>query len=1031
MRGAFRLALALFVASAAMGQQAPALEKGFSPDKLYAFGNIDAINTFNGNLTLSLPVGPSYASDAGLSYGLSLTYNSKVWDYETYGGLTRALPNRRSDAGLGWLLSLGRMIPPNTPTSVSDWSYESPDGRDHTFVYPTPPTAVTAPVTKVGYSNDGSYLRLLQKSDGTLDVEFPDGMIQTFRTSDGNVTRIKDRLGNFVLITYMPSVAGTPCPATDSFAWQITNSNSSRSNYVCFQSSVYPDSTYAGQVERVILAAPPSGATARTASYVFGYTNTTISRGCHSYVTTDSITVTVPLLTSITQPDGSTFNYTYNTGGAGVACTTGTMASVTLPTKATIAYGYRYFTMPAGQCGTTNSNPNTNITGVGTKTISGPRLPTATWTYASTLSAGPGFVSCQTSAGATYNATAPAEEMTVAVTDPVGNVTENFYSVWPGGDSPISPNSFVSWEYGLPLSHFSPSAITASGLPVYRSTRAFTPAGYAANPKQPLRTQYTTQVQDYAFPCGDITTGCGPVSPRVQNEQTIYHDDANRRADVERTDWDGVGHYRRTVTGGTFAGGNRETFVAYNMREAEVNPTSGFQTGTNVSTFVPPPSSTPWIVDRASSVKVTEAGVTATTQSCFDGTTGQLRATRVLKGSVRDPADAVVVFTPDIWGNIVSETWFGGDVKNNASTSSPLCTVAISALPAYDYKINHTYSSGVRNTSQYAGATFFHLNRTIDPATGFTLTSTDSAGEITQYLYDAAFRLSTLSPPDVTPTTYTYRLASGSSASTFVPAQVQAGTGSTTSGIQTQYQYDALGRLWRQKSLMPDGTWSLAETLRDAAGNTASASATERLVVATTEYDFTPVKKTTFSGYDPFGRPATVLTPDGKDTTFTYAGASSTTRRVRINGSTGETQVATTENYDRQGRLISVSEAAGSAGAITTSYGYDVGGRLISVAMPGGAAGTQTRAFTYDRRGFLTSEQHPELGATGYGSTTYLQYDARGHARRQYTGTALGTFDVTSTFDGAERVTQLALTSNGQLLKQFAYDDPSGASYGQ
>jgi hypothetical protein len=103
-------------------------------------------------------------------------------------------------------------------------------------------------------------------------------------------------------------------------------------------------------------------------------------------------------------------------------------------------------------------------------------------------------------------------------------------------------------------------------------------------------------------------------------------------ADVERTDWDGVGHYRRTVTGGTFAGGNRETFVAYNTRDAEVNPTTGFQTGTNVTTFVSAPSSTPWILDRASSVKVTEGGVTATTQSCFDGTTGQLRATRILKG---------------------------------------------------------------------------------------------------------------------------------------------------------------------------------------------------------------------------------------------------------------------------------------------------------------------------------------------------------------------------------------------------------------
>lgn len=396
---------------------------------------------------------------------------------------------------------------------------------------------------------------------------------------------------------------------------------------------------------------------------------------------------------------------------------------------------------------------------------------------------------------------------------------------------------------------------------------------------------------------------------------------------------------------------------------------------------MPPPSSTPWILDRASSVKVTEAGVTATTQSCYDGTTGLLRGTRVLKGSLRDTADAVAVFTPDARGNVASETYFGGDIKNNASTSSPLCTVATGVLPAYDYKVNHTYSNGVRNTSQYAGATFFHLNRTVDAASGFSLTSTDSAGELTQFIYDGAFRLTTFAPPDVNVTSYTYRLASGTTASAFIPAQVHASTGSSLVGYQTQYQYDALGRLWRQKSYMPDATWSLSETLRDAAGNVVSTAAAERLVISTTEYDFVPSKKTTFSGYDPFGRPATVLTPDGKDTTFTYAGAASTTRGVRINGSAGETQVATTENYDRQGRLTSVTEAGG---AMTTSYGYDVGGRLTSVAMPG-AAGTQTRTFTYDRRGFLTSEQHPELGATGYGTTNYLQHDARGHAHRQYT----------------------------------------------
>ena len=100
----------VLAAGTMLGQQAPGLEKGFSADKLYQFGDLDSVNTFNGNLTFRLPIGPTYPVNGGTSYALTLTYNSKVWDYEEVGTYILAVPTRRSNAGLGWLLSLGRII---------------------------------------------------------------------------------------------------------------------------------------------------------------------------------------------------------------------------------------------------------------------------------------------------------------------------------------------------------------------------------------------------------------------------------------------------------------------------------------------------------------------------------------------------------------------------------------------------------------------------------------------------------------------------------------------------------------------------------------------------------------------------------------------------------------------------------------------------------------------------------------------------------------------------------------------------------
>ena len=81
---------------------------------------------------------------------------------------------------------------------------------------------------------------------------------------------------------------------------------------------------------------------------------------------------------------------------------------------------------------------------------------------------------------------------------------------------------------------------------------------------------------------------------------------------------------------------------------------------------------------------------------------------------------------------------------------------------------------------------------------------------------------------------------------------------------------------------MADGTWSERETLYNARGWKASVSEWGNLA-----------SKTVFSDYDPFGRAETNTAPDGKVTTFDYAGVSSVKRTSNIQLSGGAANVTT------------------------------------------------------------------------------------------------------------------------------------------
>ncbi|HEU5182721.1 MAG TPA: hypothetical protein VFW45_18180 [Candidatus Polarisedimenticolia bacterium] len=113
---------------------------GFSSNHLFDGGYFgENVDILNGNLNLSIPIGPRYQVTSDFSYQLSLHYNSKIWaDVNTR--------NHRligeSPAGTGFTLSLGRIVLAThhnddgsiTPGPTFDLYIVTPDGGRHIVV---------------------------------------------------------------------------------------------------------------------------------------------------------------------------------------------------------------------------------------------------------------------------------------------------------------------------------------------------------------------------------------------------------------------------------------------------------------------------------------------------------------------------------------------------------------------------------------------------------------------------------------------------------------------------------------------------------------------------------------------------------------------------------------------------------------------------------------------------------------------------------------------------------------------------------
>jgi len=98
--------LILTIGQPSQGQNPAQPKRGFYPAGSYALSEIESINTTNGNVIFRIPLASLPPGRGGLSAGVGLYYNSKIWETYSYEDgrfeeVSYSTVLRASDAG-GW-----------------------------------------------------------------------------------------------------------------------------------------------------------------------------------------------------------------------------------------------------------------------------------------------------------------------------------------------------------------------------------------------------------------------------------------------------------------------------------------------------------------------------------------------------------------------------------------------------------------------------------------------------------------------------------------------------------------------------------------------------------------------------------------------------------------------------------------------------------------------------------------------------------------------------------------------------------------
>ncbi len=1048
----------------------PSQARGVNGNSAYEFGDLGTVNLLNGNLSLSIPLGMSYPVGPNLSYQFVLHYNSGAWAYENAecqadadgggpgGGVTPLrfsvpLPDPLSNAGIGWSLSLGRLLQPSddpilgaSPLRPGRWTYVSPDGSRHGFAAELHPGVGPSDAS---YTTDGSYLRMRAlcpptgaSTCGQREVDFPSGTIKTFANfgtpeePDWRLTQIRDPFGNVITSTYVGA------------DWMITDSHG-RTQVVTFSDESQQ------RVEQITLQA--HNFTAGTATYSLDYApglESTISR--HRYagllantncvtppiteIPNTSSTLSVDLLTGLTRPEGSFFEMSYYDTDVGQFHKSGALRGLRTPVGAHYEWKYGIYPFPQfrpPQAFTLGFPPSRFGAGANWGVVEkrvyqedeGGTTELGTWSYERIFK---------------NRTNSQTDEISLCyvgnrVTNPAGNKTETYFNTLDFGADrrfDLENASFTLCDPSAPLN--SPLLLD----PPYLSQRIF-------EGETLVRSIYLDYEND------------GPLVSRFERElrvthrRTVFHDDTDANGvpyqiDEVFSDFDGLGNFRSRTRSSTFPEGTVSNRVFTNYNSVRSHPDPPAAGGEQLI----PEATEPWLLGDYTYREVSQGADRSLERFCFDESTGALLGSRSVKDqsiSLEDgPEDALTLFTLDGQGFSADITFYGGDASGSPLPGGDVCeTTAVAA-----YRISQTHNRGVLETSFFLACDGSPVSRRvknrIDP-TGL-LTNTDDEADIrTVFRYDLEGRLVCSARTGEVESWNQYHfpvsavdsaeLEAFSCPSSTQPCAVPCAAPSYLT--HSRVFFDGLGRRILEKRRIPlEGGDSWVERLKtyDLSGRLARESVwvPEGVAALPVAAEAEPTASDTphrwFRDYDRFGRARKVENPDRSFSTFSFKGDREKVSMIAI----GQGAVASEhiEIRDGHGRLVRVSEqSAGNAAQIHTTYRYDHEGRLERVCandnntLPADcpASGAQRRIFDYDGRGWLSQENHPELGATAGGSVDY-SYDAMGIVvLRDAPGTSS---DLVHVYDRAGRLTQVCTDGNlnrvcsdpgDRLLKELFY----------
>lgn len=1002
-------ALLLWSSLSAAGENAkvPSETRGFTPNNVYQVGEIDSVNLYNGDVIVRIPIGQEYPVGASLRYRFGLTYNSKIWEYE-YTNIheedrREAHPEPRSNAGLGWVFSMGHLIVervPNTtgPPIVEKLTYVTPDGGEFTF-------------EGGGYAIGGQYLRLRTTENATSAflIDFPNGETRSF-DSDGNVRRIEDRFGNWVNIDIEEGAWNLPDPngepvAIDGFRWTITDSSQDAMNpvrthvvYLEDVSSRYTDDRTPKNFDLRVVAVELAAFGGARPRYWFRYLDDqNIGYGGGAGGPDPKPCIKGPLLQSVSLPDATTYTANYKVITDEGRCSenilndsAGVMSDLKLPTGGMIEWVHGDYFTNLPFCYSPTIWYEDGYQGVRSRIYRDrDNQEVSRWTYHPKVTPPTLTFEGKMCGSATEFGPLPlAEEFVNTVISPEGLVTKHYYSIWPKEapfqKSPSRPvNGFISDHYGLPAS---PSRVRGGR---HLSTEVFDCSGGCVDtggqltlPQWPIRRTYLS------YEMMGLYGWNGEPRPFVSGERTESEIDAEgegtKFVDTAYSLWDGYGQFLETTTTSNFTN-------VPQSRKTRLERVSSI-------------TASRWLLQMETGSYVTEGqgAELRLSESCWDTTTGFLNRRRIFRG-LAGVVDLLTQYEPDALGNVRRESLFGVD-PGFVTCSGPLANPELASVSSFRY--------GALESKQVEGLDYKNADFVIDPSTGVVKESRDASGRrVATYDYDIFGRLKGVLAPGAGQTRYDYFR---SALKGEVIVRHFETPSSTESLSETRYHYDGLGRLVQEKRRMPGG-WATINRDYDGAGRNVTVSVAE--FEPNSDLTTPAERPVTRTSYDVLGRATEIVAPDGSKVSTKYTGDRERERRASVANILGNTatqgEYTTKERYDGFGRLVEVLEPL-PEGETSTTYTYDFGNRLLSVEN-----GQAARSFTYDRAGLLIADDLPERDPGTY------SYDGAG---RVLTKTIGSTVALLHDYDVAGRLISVTDTATGKLLKEFKFDDDEGVS---